>query len=287
MAYPTVSGPYGFRPVNLIGGQVFAGSTRNYPIAFGYNSNIFYGDPVYSTGGFIARSTLSSNNFASGQIPVGVFMGCSYTDPSTKQKRFSQYWPAGTLSGDAVAIVTDDPDAVFKLAVCSSGTTIGSVPSAAIGYNLQLIDNTPSSIQIGNSAYAVKSLSASPATTAGFPVRLIDVVRDTAASYGGIGSSTTTAVTLTTGVNGAVLAGSQVGYTNSNGMFVDTGTFTTGAVASGGTSATLNATPSIPNAGTAITAIPSASSISFTAYTEVLVKINFGQHIYNVAAANA
>ena len=213
-------------------------------------------------------------------------MGCSYTDPSTKQKRFSQYWPQGTLSGDAVAIVTDDPDAIFKVAVCSSGTTIGSVPSAAIGYNLQLIDNTPSNTQVGNSAYAVKSLAASPATTAGFPVRLIDVVRDTSATYSGVGYSATTAVTLTTGVNGAVLAGSEVSYINSNGLVVDTGRFTTADVASGGTSATLNATPSIPNAGTAITAIPSASNISFTAYTEVLVKINFGQHIYNVAAAN-
>ena len=26
MAYPTVSAPYGFKPINLIGGQVFAGS---------------------------------------------------------------------------------------------------------------------------------------------------------------------------------------------------------------------------------------------------------------------
>jgi hypothetical protein len=29
MAYPTVDKPYGLQPVNLIGGQVFAGSTRS------------------------------------------------------------------------------------------------------------------------------------------------------------------------------------------------------------------------------------------------------------------
>ena len=43
MAYPTVSAPYGFKPVNLIGGQVFAGSTRSLPIQYGYATNIFYG----------------------------------------------------------------------------------------------------------------------------------------------------------------------------------------------------------------------------------------------------
>ena len=46
MAYPTVSAPYGFKPVNLIGGQVYAGSTRNLPIAYNYGTAIYYGDYV-------------------------------------------------------------------------------------------------------------------------------------------------------------------------------------------------------------------------------------------------
>jgi hypothetical protein len=29
MAYPVVNAPYGLKPINLIGGQVFAGATRN------------------------------------------------------------------------------------------------------------------------------------------------------------------------------------------------------------------------------------------------------------------
>ena len=49
MAYPTVSAPYGLKPVNLIGGQVFAGSTRNVQIQYGYATNIFYGDFVAIT----------------------------------------------------------------------------------------------------------------------------------------------------------------------------------------------------------------------------------------------
>ena len=46
MAYPTVDKPYGLKPVNLIGGQVFAGATRQMEIASGYATSIFYGDLV-------------------------------------------------------------------------------------------------------------------------------------------------------------------------------------------------------------------------------------------------
>ena len=46
MAYPTVSAPYGLKPVNLIGGQVFAGSTREIPIQYGSSVSIYYGDFV-------------------------------------------------------------------------------------------------------------------------------------------------------------------------------------------------------------------------------------------------
>ena len=46
MAYPNVPSTYGFKPVNLIGGQVFSGSTRQIPIQYGFGTNIFYGDIV-------------------------------------------------------------------------------------------------------------------------------------------------------------------------------------------------------------------------------------------------
>ena len=46
MAYPTVDAPYGLKPINLIGGQPYAGSTRQITIASGYATNIFCGDVV-------------------------------------------------------------------------------------------------------------------------------------------------------------------------------------------------------------------------------------------------
>jgi hypothetical protein len=76
MAYPTIDKPYGLKPVNLIGGQVFAGSTRLMEIAttanVGYGTDIFYGDLVKRvTGGTIEKDTGTTT-----ATPSGVFLGC-------------------------------------------------------------------------------------------------------------------------------------------------------------------------------------------------------------------
>jgi len=277
MAYPTVSAPYGLKPVNLIGGQVFSGSTRQLPIQYGYATNIFYGDFVNLTQGFVNRQSVSTGGGASGM--VGIFLGCNYTDPVTKQKRFSQYWPASTLAGDALAVVCDDPDTVFKAVVCSSGTTVASASIPMIGQNYQMINNT-GNVNTGDSANAL--LYSATLTTSTFPVRVVDIVRDTAYSYSATGSSSSTTITMTTGPNGNVLQGADVAYVASNGQLIETGSFVTAAIASGATSGTLNVAPAVPGS---ITAIPSASTIVFTNYPEVLVKLNFGIHEYYTATA--
>jgi len=121
MAYPVVSAPYGLLAQNLIGGQVFAGSTRMYPIQYGYATDIFYGDFVVLSRGNVTRASVSTGSGLN--QTVGIFVGCTFTNPLTKQKQFNQYWPSGTLAGDCQAYVLDDPDAVFKAVVCS-GTTV-------------------------------------------------------------------------------------------------------------------------------------------------------------------
>ena len=137
MSYPAIDKSYGYKPVNLIGGQTFAGSTRQYPIQYAYNVNLFYGDPVTLSAGYTVTQALAVNTTAANTI-IGVFLGCSYTNPATKQKIFSQYWPASTAAGDAVAYVADDPNTVFRAAVTTAAgaTTIGSCPSLLVGQNL-------------------------------------------------------------------------------------------------------------------------------------------------------
>lgn len=277
MAYPTISAPYGLKPVNLIGGQVFSGSTRNLPIQYGYNTSIFYGDFVSLAQGFTVRSTVTTAPSPQGM--VGVFLGVSYTNPITKQKTFAQNWVAGTLAGDAMAVVCDDPDTVFKAVVCSSGTTIASSSLPMVGQNYGMI-NTAGNVNTGDSNNAL--LYSATLTTSTLPIRVIDVVRDTSYAYSAVGSSSSTTITMTTGPNGNVLQGADVAYLASNGQIIETGSFVTAAIAQGATSGTLNVAVNVPGS---ITAIPSASTILFTMYPEVLVKLNFGIHEYYTATA--
>ena len=269
-----VTSPYGFLPINLIGGQVYAGSTRMYPIQYGYDTNIFYGDFVKVVRGSATRVSIGAAT--NSNAVTGVFVGCSYTDPVTKDKRFSQYYPASTLAGDAVAYVVDDPDAVFKAAVCSSGTTMASGAYALVGTNLSAVDNT-GNVNTGNSKNAILAPSATPATSI-LPLRCVGVVPETSLSYTATGSSSSTTLTLTgSGAPAALPVGTSVAYYASNGQLIETGSFLSVAAAVGDTSLTLNAAIAVPGS---VTAIPSASTVVFTIYRELLVKLNVLTHGY-------
>ena len=149
MAYPTVDAPYGLKPVNLIGGQVFAGSTRQMKIASNYGTAIYYGDVVkYANDG-----TLNIDSGTTTATPIGVFLGCTYTDPSTSQLTFRQSYPASTVASDIMAYVCDDPDALFKVAAVSGTTTIAGYGRTIVNNNVSLVQNTGSTVT-GNSKVA-------------------------------------------------------------------------------------------------------------------------------------
>lgn len=267
MAYPVIDAPYGLKPINLIGGQVFAGSTREYNIPYGYSTSIFYGDFVGLTRGQVQRLAVSTGTAGN---QSGIFLGCSYTDPTTKQKRFSQYWPASTLAGDAVAIVCDDPDTVFKAVVCSATTAVASGARAMIGQNLACIDNTGSA-NTGNSANALLAPNDTPATTSSLPVRVLGVVPETAVNLGtATYTSIATATVTCSALPFALPVGTDVGSIAANGQYVSSGSFVDTAASAGATSFILNQAP----------LATLNSTIVFTQFPELLVKINFGQHQY-------
>jgi hypothetical protein len=276
MAFPVVSAPYGLKPINLIGGQVFAGSTRNYPIQYGYATNIFYGDIVNIIRGSIVDNADTTDSTGTGI--VGVFLGCSYTNPTTKQKQFAQYWPAGTAAGDCQAIVCDDPDTVFKVVMCSATTVIASAANAMLGQNFGLIQNA-GNVNTGNSAVA--ALYSASTTSADLALRVVGLVGETAVTTSVTGSSSSTTITCSALPN-ALVVGTDVAYIAANGQLVQTGSYVSAAAAAGATSVTINSTIAVPGS---VTAIPSASTIVFTQFPEMLVKLNFGTHSYYTATA--
>ena len=174
MAYPTVSAPYGLKPVNSIDGKPYAGAFRQIPVAASFGTAIFSGDTVQidSTGYLILSTTTNSGTI------VGVCVGGSYVN-SSGQTVEGQYLPASisTSANPAYAYVVDDQQALFKVAVVSSGTTMSSAGRTVVGTNLALVLNAGSTTT-GNSAFAVTLTGAG--TTATIPIRVIDVVPETA-----------------------------------------------------------------------------------------------------------
>ena len=172
--------PYGFKPVNEIGGLPYAGSTRQIKIASGYASNIFYGQVV----SIVAAGTIevvvtngdNSTPFPAGTI--GVFVGCTYTNPTTKQLTFAQYFPSGTVADDAMAYVVDDYNTLFQVQAA------GSLAQATLGSNAKLnaVQSTSTgSTTTGNSNTA---LSTTTAATSGFAFRIVDFVESTTSTVG-------------------------------------------------------------------------------------------------------
>jgi hypothetical protein len=174
MTYPTVSAPYGLQPINRIDGMPYAGAIRQIPVAAGFGTAIFDGDTVViNSDGYLVKSTTTD----SGNI-VGVCLGGQYVN-SSGQTVQGQFIPAlaSTASNLALAYVVDDPMALFKVAVVTSGTTMGTAGRTVVGSNVALVLNAGSTTT-GNSAFGATLTGAG--TTATIPLRVIDVVPETA-----------------------------------------------------------------------------------------------------------
>jgi hypothetical protein len=145
-------------------------------IASGYATSIFYGDLVKR----ISDGTIEKDTGTTTATPVGIFLGVSFTNQSTGQIQQQQYYPASQAiaSGSKIfAVVADDPDTLFQVVSCSGTTTVAGMGISAIGNNIALIQNAGSTVS-GNSQVAIDE--GTQATTNTLPIRIIDVVRETA-----------------------------------------------------------------------------------------------------------
>ena len=291
MAYPTLSGPYGLLPQNLVGGQSFAGSTRMIPIASGYGTSLYYGDPVkFTSTGTLITSGLAYNAAAAETGgTLGIFLGVEYTPGSTAtivasgplygKMRF-QSWAASTVAIDAVAYVCDDYDVIFKAAVAANpgaGTAVltlnGYANPLMLGTNFTSIATTVQNTGVqsnlaGNSNVVVCSGASSARVTTTAPYRCVGLVQETVVALSATATTaTSTAMTLAS-ANSFILPGMIV-----TGSGIPANTYVT---AVSGTAVTLSA---------AATSSLTAANFNFVGYPEVLLKWNFGYHAYQAAVA--
>lgn len=201
MAYPAVTTPYGFRPVNSVDGKPYAGATRQLKIrntknemGFPAADPIYYGDivqfttaPETGTGARVVR--LAGNPAYSNSY--GVFMGCTFTNPVTKQPTFSQFWPGPTAAPDAVAYIVDDPMALYKVVAVSAAGEVDQVvvPTEywAIGLKLNVnldFNGDAGSTYSGDSYMSVISPSSSWGPYDPVVALVVDVVPETKTDTG-------------------------------------------------------------------------------------------------------
>jgi hypothetical protein len=291
MAYPTVDAPYGFKAINELNGLPYAGATRQFPIARSYATNIFYGDLVQlQTDGTLILTSYSAASSPTSVIAgaIGVFVGCQFTNPTTKQLQFSQYYPASTAADDILAFVIDDPSAVFKVVMVgqtssesNTASAVGYANQSFIGTNVYAVTGVAGSTTTGNSKMAVSGDGPTNGTgnvrvaTNSLPFRVVSVVPETAYSVTGTGTSASTTITLDAAVTGLQAGMAVVCPSASAGGQVGNYNYVTNV---NGTTVTVAKT---------LTASTAGSQFTFIGYPEVLVKWNQGWHSYQYATALA
>jgi hypothetical protein len=185
---PSVASPYGFLPVNRIGGLPYAGATREFLVdPAGYNTNIFTGSIVYVNGsGYINIVTADGTDGTTNAWPagttltgaIGIFMGCEYVN-SSGQVVHSPYYPANTVAPTGTSIkckVVDDPDIVMQ---CQSAAAIDQAELGANAIMNAVQSTSTGSTLTGRSNTAISGTSET--TTA--PFRIIGFVSPAGETY--------------------------------------------------------------------------------------------------------
>jgi|TARA_R110000796_G_scaffold40142_3_gene99567 hypothetical protein len=157
---------FGMRPVGRIGGTPYTGGTSRYRIANNYDTAIFQGDMVAQvTGGGIEVHA------DGGTVPiVGVFNGCQFTDPTTGEQKFSNFYPASTAAGDIIAFIIDDPMVIFEVQANAA------MPIADLFGNFDIVYTSAGSTTTGISGAELNVADGGTGTT--LSLKAIDISED-------------------------------------------------------------------------------------------------------------
>lgn len=140
---------FGLRPLGKLGSNVNNDGNTQYRIASNTATAIFEGDTVTLSGGYVVKATPGDAKI------LGVFLGCQYTDPTTKKTTFKNYYPGAVVASDIVATIVDDPNALFLVQAS------GVAGNTCVGLNADLVQTTA-----GNTTTGVSGLELATGTLA-------------------------------------------------------------------------------------------------------------------------
>ena len=152
----STASPMGARPVGSLVSAAYNAKITHYKINNAYGTDIFYGDFVKWADNN-PNTTIQKDTGTTSMTPIGVFLGCSYTDPSTGQTTFNQYYPASTAADDIMAYVASDPFLVMQMQSDEAltqddlGKNVAVVQtggSTAIGTSKNAIDGSTATLPI-------------------------------------------------------------------------------------------------------------------------------------------
>ena len=162
----STASPMGARPVGSLVSAAYNAKITHYKINNAYGTDIFYGDFVKWADNN-PNTTIQKDTGTTSMTPIGVFLGCSYTDPSTGQTTFNQYYPASTAADDIMAYVASDPFLVMQM------QSDEALTQDDLGKNVAVVQ-TAGSTAIGTSKNAIDGSTAN--TTNTLPLKIIDFV---------------------------------------------------------------------------------------------------------------
>ena len=158
--------PHGATPVGSLVSCAYNAKVTHYKIKSAYGTSIFFGD-VVKWADDNPNTTIAKDTGTTACTPIGIFLGCAYTDPTTKQFTPNQYFPASIAASDIVAYVASDPFLIMQMQ-CDC-----AADQDDLGKNCAIVQ-TAGSTSIGRSKVAVDISTV--ATTNTLPVKIIDFV---------------------------------------------------------------------------------------------------------------
>ena len=162
----STAAPSGANPVGSLVSCAYNAKVTHYKIKNNFGTAIFYGDFV-KWADDNPNTTIQKDTGTATLTPIGVFLGCAYTDPTSGQFTTNQYYPASTAADDIVAYVASDPFLVMQM------QSDEALDQDDLGKNVGVVQ-TAGSTSIGTSRNAIDGSTS--ATTNTLPLKIIDFV---------------------------------------------------------------------------------------------------------------